>query len=263
MKKIFMLWVACAAMCCVACSDDEEEGATTTPDGKRLVSRIYQTCQESDYVEETIFQYDKEGKIEKIVEKGSSDGDRWTSTFTYSYAAGKITESAEEISIEDGEEDKDIYTIVYPLNDKGYISEWTYKDHLTVKNTYNDAGQLSECYMNEAGSETMHTYTWEDGDLVAVQFKCKAGDTWADAGKETYTSFSKEENKANYAFFQPNHENLIEYFGYAGKCNKHLLTNNGECTYTYTFNGEGYVTGIVEKKLVEDQYTYTYTVEYK
>lgn len=266
MRKILILFVAFAAMWCVSCSDDDDEGATVSPDGKRLVSKIrYVDISNESLYEERTFQYDKNGNIERIIEKGN-DGEEWTDIYTYSRSGNKITARCDETYVEDGTIDKGSYTTIYTLNDKGFMSKSEYGDEednsiAVCRYSYDDEGQLIEYYSEESRDDTLK-YSWSGGNLVQQGGKSISGNKYW----ERTLTYTKEENKTNVdfgAFFWTvGDEDYLELFGYTGKINKNYMHEDETRTCEYTFDKEGYVIEVL-MEYEDDQEKYKYTIEYK
>lgn len=276
MKQIFiLLMVAMCAIIFAACSDDDD--TTVNPDGKRLVSKICkERTQEEDYYELN-FQYDKNGNIEKIVERrredsGSSFDDEWTDTYTFSRSGNKIT-SKNDYTDETGTE---TYTTVYTLNDKGYISqyEWTdeFNDERIIHNTlsYDNNGLLNKRTRKEnegiSVSEYTYEYSWSNGNLISER---QLGSNYV-----TNYTYTNEENKANIdlgafwgeADYDGSNYDYLELFGYLGSTNKNCLYKYSGSydtyTYKYSFDTNGYVTKM-KKYDRNSELLCTYTIEYK
>lgn len=269
-----MLLVACVAMVFVSCSKDDD--TTVNPDGKKLVSKLrsVDTDNELNYDEMT-FQYDKNGNIEKIVEKSReiwSNGDEeWSYTYTFSHSGNKITSKCDYTGIDNkkGTTETNAYTTVYTLNDKGFISQYESVDEedderSVYKYSYDDDNQLSKYIREEYYDNSFHEYTyecgWSNGNLIS---KRQSGSSYP----ENYT-YTNEENKANIDlgvfYWEIGTDDWLELFGYLGKTNKNCLykDNNSNTTYKYTFDSNGYVTKILEYNS-SNTLRRTYTVEYK
>lgn len=206
MRKIFMLLVACVAMVFVSCSKDDD--TTVNPDGKRLVSKIRSVNTDNELTyNETTFQYDKNGTIEKIVEKGrevsSSYDDEYSYTFTYSRSGNKLTTKGDATYTDNkkGKTETDTYTTEYILNDKGYISQYEWADEedgerSVYKYSYNDEGRLVESTREEYYNNNLHEYTyeysWSNGNLISER---QSG-----SSSVTNYTYTNEENKANIDF---------------------------------------------------------------
>lgn len=278
MKKIFMLLAACVAMVFVSCSKDDD--ATVNPDGKKLVSKISSKDADNELTyNETTFQYDKNGTIEKIVEKGrevdNSYDDEWTDTYVFTRSGNKITAKCDYTYTDNkkGKTETDSDITEYTLNDKGYISQYEWVDdeddeRSVYKYSYNDEGQLiertEEEYRGTSFREYTYEYGWSNGNLIS---KRQSGSSYA----ENYT-YTNEENKANIDFgvfyWEIGVDDYLELFGYLGKTNKNCLYKDGNSSstiYKYTFDGDGYVTKIQEYYTngSSNELRRTYTVEYK
>lgn len=278
-----MLLVACVTMVFVSCSKDEDD-TNVNPDGKRLVSKIYlerALYGELEYYELN-FQYDKNGIIEKIIEKGrevnGSYDEEWTYTYVFSRSGNKLT-SKNDYTCTDhkkGKTETETYTTDYILNDKGYITqyEWTYEDNdeRIIYNTlsYDDNGLLTKRTKKEnegiSVSEYTYEYSWSNGNLVSRR---QSGSSYV-----TNYTYTNEENKANIdlgafwgeADYDGSNYDYLELFGYIGKINKNCLNKYSgrynTYTYKYSFDTNGYVTKM-EKYDRNNELLCTYTIEYK
>lgn len=261
MKKILILLAVCATVWC--CSKDDEE-ARFSPEGKKLVAKI--RCEdienETEY-DQMVFQYDKNGNIEKVTENDPEDEDTYTVVFKHSN--DKITIDYTEVYVEDGKTETDKGTTVYMLNDKGYVAscEMVWGDNERGKDTYsyNTEGQLvkyvsEETYGSSFRKET-YEYGWANGNLVSRK---QTGSSYTN----TY-AYTDEENKANIdlgaLYWNIGTNDWLELFGYLGKINKNFLAKYGSTTYKYTFDDEGYATQIQEYE--NNTLRYRYTIEYK
>lgn len=268
--------VAMCAIIFAGCSDDDD--TTVNPDGKRLVSKICKErtqAEEEDYYELN-FQYDKNGNIEKIVEKGreinGSYDEEWTDTYVFSRSGNKLTSKNDYTRTDNkkGKTETETYITDYILNDKGYIFQYEWIDEedgerRVYKYSYNDEGQLVGCteeeYRGTSFNEYTYEYSWSNGNLVS-------GSSYVNY---TYTN---EENKANIdlgafwgeADYDGSNYNYLELFGYLGSTNKNCLYkysgSHDTYTYKYSFDTNGYVTKI-KKYDRNNELLGTYTIEYK
>ena len=277
MRKIFMLLVACVAMMCVSCSKDDD--ATVNPDGKRLVSKIrcVDAGNELTY-NETTFQYDKNGNIEKITDKGrdvdynNNQDDEWVDIFTFSRSGNKITSTTDLTHIDNDAgttHSEGVYMAVCTLNEKGCITQYDKQridkessERHVCKYSYDNDGQLiKQVYENGDTYE----YTWTNGNLVS---KRNLGNRYITPYTETYT-YTNEENKANIDFGTFNFESTgyadyLELFGYLGKTNKNLLKKANGREYDYEFDGD-YVSTVKKYRVYngERELIETYYISYK
>lgn len=282
MKQIFiLLMVAMCAIMFAACSDDDD--TNVSPDGKRLISKIRSVNADDELnYDEMIFQYDKNGNIEKIVEKarevdGSYD-EEWTDTYVFSRSGNKLTVKNDYTRTDNkkGKTEIETYTTDYILNDKGYITqyEWTdeFNDERIIYNTlsYDDNGLLTKRTRKEnegiSVSEYTYEYSWSDGNLISER---QLGSSYV-----TNYTYTNEENKANIdlgAFwgevdYDGSNYAYLELFGYIGKINKNCLYeysgSHDTYTYKYSFDTNGYVTKM-KKYDRNNELLGTYTIEYK
>lgn len=258
MRKIFMLLVACVAMVFVSCSKDDEEDGQRGANGERLVSKIIE--HDNKYGDDIYtFYYDKQGRIEKIVNTGNDleEGESYVYTNTYSFTDNQLISKCV-----DG---NDIYTVTYTLNSKGFITKATDKEEYRNENdqqqestnyTYDENDQLIKTVQN-GGYTTL--YTWSNGNLIQ---EVRPDET-------NIYSYTSDKNKSNFDFgaffFGCEAYDLVEMLGYKGECSKNFLKHDGRMkrSYNYTFDNEGVVTKIEERDDNDDTHLCTYTIEYK
>jgi len=255
MKKILYLLVALLPLWCVSCSDDDDDEPGKTKDGKRLVAKITEVDHYNRI--ETIFEYDKNARLEKVVEKSYYEDeleDEISIIFSYSSdkIVGKMTEKWE------GKIGN--HTATFILNGQGYISEYEIKwspleDEGGIENgtfIYNDKGQLvgANLIEGEGVDVTNFEYSWVNDELVKEV---------EDGRYVSNYSYSDKENKTNIDFYYylGGMEFGLDCVGYLGQATSKYLPEelDGE-EVSYKFDGE--------RCPIEISYDgYTYTVEYK
>ncbi len=262
MKKILYLLVALLPLWCVSCSDDDDDEPGKTKDGKRLIAKITEVDRYNDDDRtEITFDYDKNARLEKFIEKYHSGDyleDEISIIFSYSSdkIIGKMTEKWE------GEIGN--HTATFILNGQGYISEYEIKwGPLEVEGgiesgtfAYNNKGQLiEETYTeDEYIDEKSYEYIWNNDELVKVIEK---EDSWTTTYSYFYTD---QENKVNFDFNRLLGRGsmfYLEALGYMGKFSSRNLPKKCEGReVSYKFDDEGYPVEIKHDDSI-------YTIEYK
>ncbi len=262
LKKILYLLMALLPLWCVSCSDDDDDEPGKTKDGKRLIAKIteFNRYNDDDRTEIT-FDYDKNARLEKFIEKYYS-GDYLEEEFsvTYSYSAdkivGKITDGGEG-----GVGELTHHTATFLLNGQGYISEYevmwnpTDEDEWIESGTfaYNNKGQLVGATIIEEEGEYRDVvnfeYFWVNDELVKE----------VEDERVSNYSYSDKENKTNIDFFYylQGVEFYLECVGYVGKAtSKYLPEELYHGKVSYKFDDEGYPVEIKDDGWI-------YTIEYK
>lgn len=258
MNKILLLVLPILAIVLGACSDDDnkDEGIRGA-NGERLISKIIE--HDNKYGDDVCtFYYDKQGRIEKILNTGTAikeDVD-YTYTITYNHTDNKLISTCK---YDDG---IDIFTCT--LNTKGYMVNAVNKEEYlkesnqqqeNITYTYDDNDQLIKVTRN---GYVAAEYTWSNGNLVKD-----------DRGSYDVTTctYTEKENKSNFdfgaAFFVCESTDLSEMLGYRGKRSKNFIKHDGKWSYNYTFDDEGYVTKIERYHDNDNTHISTYTIEYK
>ncbi len=259
MKKILYLLVALLPLWCVSCSDDDDDEPGKTKDGKRLIAKITEVDRYNDDDRtEITFDYDKNARLEKFIEKYHSGDyleDEISIIFSYSSdkIIGKMTEKWE------GEIGN--HTATFILNGQGYISEYEIKwGPLEVEGgiesgtfAYNNKGQLvgATIVEEEGTTEAVNfEYIWVDDELVKEV---------EDGRYISNYSYSDKENKTNIDFYYylRGMEFGLECVGCLGKATSKYLPEelDGE-EVSYKFDDEGYPVEIKHDDSI-------YTIEYK
>ncbi len=258
LKKILYLLMALLPLWCVSCSDDDDDEPGKTKDGKRLIAKITEVNDDSyDDRYETIFEYDKNARLEKIVDRYYEDEleDEFSMTFSYSSdkIVGKGTEKWNGETIN--------HTATFILNGQEYISEykaiWSEgnEDELQETGTfvYNNKGQLVGATIIEEEGEYRDVvnfeYFWVNDELVKE----------VEDERVSNYSYSDKENKTNIDFFYylQGVEFYLECVGYVGKAtSKYLPEELYHGKVSYKFDDEGYP--------IEIEYDDSiYTIEYE
>jgi len=265
MKKILYLLVMLLPLWCVSCSDDDDNEPGMTKDGKRLVAKITEVDRYNDNDRtETTFEYDKDARLEKFIEKYYS-GDYLEEEFsvTFSYSADKIVAKIIDGG-EGGVGELTHHTATFILNGQGYISEYevmwnpTDEDAWIESGTfvYNSKGQvIEETYMEDEFIGGSEEYIWNNDELVKVIEK-------EDGSTTTYSYFyTDQENKVNFDFNRLlgglGSDYYLDELGYMGKFSSRNLPEKCKGReVSYKFDGEGYPVEIKHDDSI-------YTIEYK
>lgn len=258
MNKILLLMLLVLATVLGTCSKDNDDDIRRGANGERLVSKIIE--HDNKYGDDIYtFYYDKQGRIEKIINTGNDleEGESYVYTTTYTFTGSQLISKCVN--------GDDIYTVTYTLNSKGFVTKATDKEEYRNENdqqqestnyTYDENDQLIQTVQN-GGYTTL--YTWSNGNLIQE----------ARPGETNIYSYIGDENKSNFDFgafyFGCESYDLVEMLGYKGKCSKNLLKHDGRMrrSYNYTFDDEGVVTQIKEHYDNDDTHLCIYTIEYK
>lgn len=264
MNRILLLVLSILTIVLGACSKDDDGDGLRGINGEKLISKVI--FDKENYI---TFEYDKDGVIKKVIEygrwaaSGGQEGERSGSsieTYTYNHLVDKIIAQYESKEIDDrtGEEETDSETITYTLNSKGLIVA-SKDDYETETYIYDDKNQL----IRFTAKNEDYKFIWENGNIIEEQ------DIVNGESLDNYT-YSNNANKAIQLNFIYNLSVLNDYlfcYGYFGVTNKNLVSssNEGESTYEYEFDKDGYVT-IMKcyemengKKVLDG----TITIEYK
>ena len=237
----------------MACSDDDEPnggngGGSGSGDATKRLTRIYVQA-EWDTNNETVFQYDSEGRVTEmdITYDHHSSGDTWTDYYTYSYNGNEVTVDVDYAG--DGPEYREQESSTYALNDNGYVTNGvkTTNSGREIQYTFNytndylvSAAIIQE---NENTSDNISNQIISDGLILP--------DEWDTI---EYTDIS---NKANFFFHYSGEYDIFDFstFEYgelyfanlAGKAPIYLPQkvkdrSGNEYNYSYELDDEGYVT---------------------
>lgn len=257
---VYLLALVTVGVTFSACSDDDDDnGPAFNPQGKRLVSRIYgENPDDPDDTEDVSFKYNGEGEITTIDWKSSfysDDLDRKCAIkehFTFSVSGSKLKivhkyedeEDPSANSTDNGE---------FLLNEDGYIEsgEETFDDsEFTYEFTYDGDYLAKEVYKEDDRYSRSIYYNWDNGDIVSGNYS---------------PSYYDKVNKANIDFGDMEYTLLgntcsyLEFTGFLGRHNKHLVKSISSTTFKYEYDDEGYVTKFTTK---EGGFTYVYKVSY-
>lgn len=264
MNKILLLVLSILAIVLGACSDDDKEDGLRGANGEKLVSKVI--FDKDNYI---TFEYDKDGIIKKVIEygrwaeSGSQEGEHSgssTKTFTYNHSVDKIIAQYESKEIDDrtGEEETDSETTIYTLNNKGLIVA-SKDDYETVAYTYNDKNQL----IRFTAKNEDYKFIWENSNIIEEK-DIVNGES---LGNYTYSNNANKALQLNFIYNLSVLNNYLFCYGYFGVTNKNLVSssNEGESSYEYEFDKDGYVTVMKcyemenGKKVLDE----TITIEYK
>lgn len=274
-----MLFMGLMALGCISCSDDDDNAEPSfTPDGKRLVAKIREI--DDDATVEVSFQYDKNARLEKFIEKHYYDDEEENSfTCVFSYSNDKITAKSIDKYVEEGKSYTDNSVMTFTLNDRNDISEykWIAEDRSNGEGDYEENGQYvydSERQLTKVTwqvKEVEYTrrrstdeYNWSGGIMVSG--------THTENGYQTDSyaySYSDVENKTNIDwgnYFWRGEDWLLNCFGYLGRATSKYYPlenkeNNSKISYKYTFDDEEYPVQIEEYR--GSKLECTYVIEYK
>lgn len=225
-----------------ACSDEEDNGGGGSASGEasKRLTKIFVQCPEGDTNNETVFQYDNEGRVSQmaITYSHHNNGSTWTDVYSYSYSGKDAT----IVLISDGEEYE---TSTYTLNDKGYVASGTKTE------SDGDIRQYTFNYTNDymtLAEESYHGVSEEKNQVIADGLILPH-----DWDAVEYTEIP---NKINFFFHYSNEIDIFDTFEYmelylanlAGKAPKYLpesvTDGEGSWYFDYELDDEGYPTSI-------------------
>ena len=229
-----------------ACSDDDENGGggSGLEGASKRLKTIYVQA-EWDTNNETVFQYDNEGRVTEmdITYDHHSSGDTWTDYYSYSYNGDEVTLDVDYAG--DGPEYREQESYTYTLNDKGYVTEGAMNfssgkrvRQYTFSYTDDYLIRVTEGYENETPRVVEHNQIISDGLILPH-----------DGNSIEYTDIP---NKGNLFFHYANEKDIFDSFEFcelyltnlAGKAPKYLPERVDDWHFSYELDDEGYATEI-------------------
>lgn len=236
MKNVKLMAMIClAAVAFAACGDDENQEADPLEvfTGKRLVKvemQSYPTLTEGEE-----FTYSN-GKLTGYADYEKYNNETEARTYEITYTGNTVTVTC--LSKTDGEKEENVYT----LNAEGYAVSMV---HTTIeeyggqlhKDTYHNTFEYSDGYLVKAISN--------DGEVTEIRYKDGDVVSYSQLGHTYLCTASTNLNKGGILPFygwlgDAGSGELVvaHYAGILGKPTTHLLSTEGNYTYTYTLDGE-------------------------
>jgi hypothetical protein len=240
-KSVLFLLMPLMAITLNSCEKEPDKGNdNSNGSGKLVKSIVYETVHDgSSFIRDEEYKYDDQQRLIGI-DYSISGNDNYSGTTTFSYSGNTVSiEYRERGSTEE---------FLYTFDDDGYL----------IKEVYDDGNYQTFEYSNGCvskviyGGEELVNYTWSDGNIVKNSYSQNPS-----GGQVTITfTHHNAEDRLNVNLMQEANSTDLRFKGMhsrdllASETNTMRYSDGSESvtlsTFEYTFDDDGYPTGIVE-----------------